>query len=147
MLLHQVLHDDPRPPHSLNDRVPKDLETICLKCLVKEPSRRYPTAGAFADDLRRFLKGEPILARPVRNWELALKWAKRRPAAAALIIMTSVAAMALVGTIVGFLLNTRLQLALDAETAAKLVSLEAQRREQNQLYLNRVLLAHAELRE
>ena len=60
MLLHQVLHDEPRPPRQLNDRIPRDLETICLKAMAKEPARRYATAGELADDLRRFLDGEPI---------------------------------------------------------------------------------------
>jgi tetratricopeptide (TPR) repeat protein/tRNA A-37 threonylcarbamoyl transferase component Bud32 len=64
MLLHQVLHDDPRPPRSLNDRIPRDLETVTLKAMAKESARRYPTARALAEDLRRFLAGEPILARP-----------------------------------------------------------------------------------
>src|SRR5260370_31553680 len=65
MLLHQVLHDDPKPPRGLNDRLPRDLETICLKSLAKEPGRRYQTARALAEDLRRFLNGEAIQARPV----------------------------------------------------------------------------------
>ncbi|MCA9105574.1 MAG: protein kinase [Planctomycetales bacterium] len=80
--LRQVVHDDPLPPRVLNARVPKDLETICLKCLAKEPRHRYHTAQELADDLRRFLDGRPVLARPVtwvaRTWRLA----KRRPAAA-----------------------------------------------------------------
>lgn len=59
MLLHQVLHDDPRPPRKLNDHVPRDLETICLKAMAKEPRRRYAVVADFASDLRRFLKGEP----------------------------------------------------------------------------------------
>ena len=60
MLLHQVLHDEPRPPRRLNDRIPRDLETICLKAMAKEPRRRYATARELADDLRRWLAGEPI---------------------------------------------------------------------------------------
>ena len=66
MLLHQVLHDEPRPPRRLNDRIPRDLETICLKAMAKEPAGRYATAGELADDLRRWLAGEPIQARPNR---------------------------------------------------------------------------------
>jgi hypothetical protein len=84
MLLHQVLHDEPRPPRSLNDRVPRDLQTICLKAMAKEPSRRYPTAGALADDLRRFLAGEPILARPVGRLERLARWCRRKPMTASL---------------------------------------------------------------
>jgi tRNA A-37 threonylcarbamoyl transferase component Bud32 len=85
MLLHQVLYDEPRAPRKVRADVPRDLDTICLKAMAKEPHRRYKTAREMADDLRRYLKGEPIVARPVRSWERALKWARRRPAAAALI--------------------------------------------------------------
>jgi tRNA A-37 threonylcarbamoyl transferase component Bud32 len=94
MLLHQVLHDEPRPPRGLNDRVPRDLETICLKCLEKEPGRRYGSAQALAEDLGRYLAGEPIAARPARAWERAAKWVRRRPAIAAL---TAVVLMAVAG--------------------------------------------------
>ena len=60
MLLLQVLQDEPRPPRRINDKIPRDLETICLKAMAKEPGRRYPTARELADDLRRWLKGEAI---------------------------------------------------------------------------------------
>ena len=87
MLLHQVMHDEPRRPRSLNDHIPRDLETICQKAMAKEPGRRYPTAQELADDLRRFLKGEPIKARPVGRMERAVRWAKRRPAVSALLAL------------------------------------------------------------
>jgi tRNA A-37 threonylcarbamoyl transferase component Bud32 len=95
MLLYQVLHDEPRPPRRLNDRIPRDLETVCLKAMAKEPGRRYQSAGELAGDLRRFLKGEPVLARPVGGVERAWRWVRRRPALAALLAVSVVAALAL----------------------------------------------------
>jgi WD40 repeat protein/serine/threonine protein kinase len=81
----QVMHEDPVPPTQLQPKCPRDLEIICLKCLEKDPSKRYATAGELAEDLRRFLGGEPIHARSVTVWERAIKWAKRRPSVAALL--------------------------------------------------------------
>jgi WD40 repeat protein/tRNA A-37 threonylcarbamoyl transferase component Bud32 len=83
--LEQVRQREPVPPRLLVPAVPRDLNTICLKCLEKKAANRYPTAAALADDLRRFLAGEPIVARPVTRWERAWKWARRRPALAALL--------------------------------------------------------------
>ena len=79
-----VLHEEPVRPSSLRPSLPFDLETICLKCLSKEPARRYASAEALADDLRRFRTGKPILARPVSVPVRAWKWARRRPVIAAL---------------------------------------------------------------
>jgi tetratricopeptide (TPR) repeat protein/tRNA A-37 threonylcarbamoyl transferase component Bud32 len=82
--MHQVLTEEPVPPRRLQSKTPRDLETICLKCLQKNPDRRYATAKALADDLRRFLAGEPIQARPVGRIEKTIKWVKRRPTVTAL---------------------------------------------------------------
>jgi WD40 repeat protein len=115
MLLHQVLHDEPRPPRRLNDHIPRDLETITLKAMAKEPARRYASARELADDLRHWLKHEPIQARPVGRLERATRWVKRQPAAAALLAVSAVAALALVGLVVGLIYNTQLNEAFEAE--------------------------------
>lgn len=95
--LQQVMAIDPVAPARLQPGVPRDLETICLTCLAKEARKRYASAAALADDLRRFLDGKPILARRTPIWERTLKWARRRPAAAALLIVSALSAIALTG--------------------------------------------------
>jgi serine/threonine-protein kinase len=77
--LHSVAHEPPPPPRRLSAGVPRDLEAVCLKCLQKEPRDRYATAEELADDLRRFLAGRPVLARPPSAWRRAVGWARRHP--------------------------------------------------------------------
>ncbi len=94
ILLLQVLEDEPRPPRRLNDQIPRDLETICLKAMAKSPSRRYTTASDFADDLTNFLRGEAITARPVGRGERILRWCRKYPFAAALFVGITVSSVA-----------------------------------------------------
>src|SRR5207248_3122436 len=92
----QVLDREPVPPRTVRPGVDRDLETICLKCLEKDSAKRYGSAEALADDLDRWLAGEPILARRSSAWERTQKWIRRRPAAAALIAVSAAAVLVLV---------------------------------------------------
>ena len=92
-----VKNVEPVPPRYLQPDVASDLETICLKCLRKEPQQRYESAEALARDLGRYLDGEPILARPTPHWERAWKWVRRRPAIAALVIVSTLSILAAIG--------------------------------------------------
>jgi WD40 repeat protein len=96
-LLDLVRHAEPVPPTRLNARLPRDLETITLKCLQKPSAGRYGSAAELADDLERYLDGRPIRARPVSVAERAFRWAKRHRALAALYAVSCVAVVALVG--------------------------------------------------
>jgi WD40 repeat protein/serine/threonine protein kinase len=82
-ILRRVLTDEPTPIRRIRAGVPRDLELICLKCLAKEPERRYATANLLFEDLEHFVKGEPITARSVRPWERAWLWSRRHPLRAA----------------------------------------------------------------
>src|SRR5207247_6001743 len=87
--LEQVLNAEPVLPRLLNPSLPRDLETICLKCLEKEPDKRYVTAHALADELGRFLNHEPVQARPVTRAERVWRWCRRKPALASFIAATA----------------------------------------------------------
>jgi serine/threonine protein kinase len=91
--LQQVTSEEPVPPSRLNTAVPRDAETICLKCLEKDPQRRYPSAAALAEDLHRFQRNEPIVARSVGPLERSLRWTRRHPTTTALVAT----ALALIG--------------------------------------------------
>jgi WD40 repeat protein len=87
----QVLYDEPVPVRQLQPKTPRDLETICHKCLEKEAGKRYDSVAELAEELRRYSAGEPIAARPVGAVERAVKWARRRPAVAAAWVLLVVA--------------------------------------------------------
>src|SRR5262249_51854083 len=93
----QVIFQDPVPPSRLNAKVPRDLETVCLKCLRKEPQLRYASAVALAEDLHRFLLGAAILARPERRLERLARRARRRPMLSAALAAATLFAVALAG--------------------------------------------------
>jgi tetratricopeptide (TPR) repeat protein/tRNA A-37 threonylcarbamoyl transferase component Bud32 len=121
--LEQVWSNDPVPPRRLQPRVPPDLETICLKALAKDPARRYPSAEALADDLRRLQNGEPIVARPVGALTHLWKWAWRNPTKAVAL------AAGLLIVLGAFLWLRSEQLRLDAEEKAqRQVEQQAERR-------------------
>jgi WD40 repeat protein len=128
--LMQVLESEPERPRAIQPAADRDLETICLKCLEKDPKRRYDSAAAVADDLERWLRGEPILARPTGARERLAKWIRRRPAAAALIGVSGIAVLTLVGLAVALVYHSRLQTSL--------------KKEEQLNYFNRFVLAERE---
>jgi len=96
----QVVNDDPVPPSRLQPKLPRDIETICLKCLAKKPEQRYASSAALADDLGRFLSGSTILARPASPVTKLWKWAYRHPALAAVVFIFAVPLPAMLGIMV-----------------------------------------------
>ncbi|HKB05290.1 MAG TPA: serine/threonine-protein kinase, partial [Gemmataceae bacterium] len=95
--LRQVLDEDPAPPRRLNPQVPPGVDLVCLKCLRKDPHKRYATAGELADDLRRFIDGRRVRARRESMWERGVKWTRRHPARAAGLAVGFIALVALGG--------------------------------------------------
>lgn len=133
MLLLQVLEDEPRPPRQLDEKIPRDLETICLKTLDKSPARRYATARELADDLRRFLNGEPIFARPLSAIERLGRWCRRNPLAACLLLAVSL------GSSAGFLYLSNLSTYFVEETAVDSARMESQMLDQMNAFYSEIV--------
>jgi tetratricopeptide (TPR) repeat protein/predicted Ser/Thr protein kinase len=129
-ILGQVIEQEPVAPALLNPGIPRDLETICLKCLSKEPGRRYSDAKGVAEDLGRFLRHEPILARPIGSLARLARWARRKPVVASL--AAAVLLLLLFGAIGSILFVRRIEQARRSE-AAQRVRAEDRQREGEQL--------------
>jgi Tfp pilus assembly protein PilF len=121
--IRQVVNEEPVPPSRLQPTVPRDLETICLKCLQKEQQHRYATALDLAEDLERFREGRPIRARPIAPWERLAKWVRRRPAVAALV---AVSTAALVGAVALGLARLEARATHEAEMRTKASQIQVQ---------------------
>ena len=141
-LIEQVLHEEPQPAHKLERGIPRDLETIVLKALAKEPGLRYTTADQMAEDLRRFVADRPILARRISTPARVWRWARRNQAIASLLAALAVVVL---GGLVG-MTALWLDAASSAVTARSQTKLAGDRAEslERQLYINHVNLAHRE---
>src|SRR5262249_53671471 len=139
--LQQVLEREPVPPRQLNAAVPRDLETICLKCLQKEPTRRYTSAEALAADLGHFLAGEPIRARPVGRAERLWRWCRRNPGLAGLLAALLLALSA--GTTVSTLFAIRADDRARGEAEARREAEAFARKASKNLYISDMRLVPA----
>ncbi len=142
MLLYQVINEEPPSPRSLNNRIPRDLETICLKCLEKEGKRRYESGKQLSDELGRFLTGLPIEARPVTRSARVYRWCRRKPVVACLVglLAISLCATAVVSSTAYFATASALSQAEEATESEK----ETSRKLAQSLYFDRISLIERE---
>lgn len=142
----QVVESDPVEPRQRAPKVPRDLEAVCQKCLQKSPGRRYPSAAALADDLARFLSGEPTFARPVTRAAKIGRWAGKHPAAAGLVLLSVAATLLSIAGLAAYNvrlnhLNRRLNDALLQTQSAEKTAQQSERRAQELLYVSDIKLA------
>jgi serine/threonine protein kinase len=140
LLLLQVLEDEPRPPRKLEPKIPRDLETICLKAMTKMPARRYQTAAQLAGDLRRYQRGEPIEARPMGHTERLWRWCRRYPVAVALLAAVTI------GSAIGLGYLTHLSSYFVQETALDSARMEADMLESVNKYYSEDVLPRIDTR-
>ena len=143
-ILRQLAHDEPRRLRQIDRTISRDLETICHKAMAKDVRERYLTARDLADDIKRYLDGEPIRARPVGMWEWIWRQARRRPAEAAVLAMLAVTALAFVGLGVGWRFHLRLLREYRRTDQARQSEASERRRAETYLYYNRMALAERE---
>jgi WD40 repeat protein/serine/threonine protein kinase len=151
MLIHQVANDEPPSPRKLNSIVPRDLETICLKCLEKDSARRYATGQELAAELKRFLRGEPIHARPIRRSERMWRWCKRKPLVAGLAALVALLLLILsIGGPVVAIHRAALQREANDERQNALTSRQLVRQERDtalhNLYISKMRQAYLDLK-
>lgn len=146
-VLRQIAEDESRNPRRLRPDVPRDLEAICLKCLEKQPSHRYASARALADDLRRFLSGRPTIARTLSGTQRTIKWARRRPALAGLVGVSLVALGVLASLMTAYVWQQKAarqtadQLRTEADASAE-TARHHEQSAQEFLYASRMRLAY-----
>jgi WD40 repeat protein/serine/threonine protein kinase len=136
-ILHDQVHAEPPSPRSHVHGIPADLNSICLKAMAREPHLRYASASELADDLRNFLQGEPVRARPISRWQRFLRRAQRRPAETALGLLGVVTLLAMIGLGTGYRYQRRL------ESQVRETELQKERAE-GFLYFHRMALAERE---
>jgi WD40 repeat protein/serine/threonine protein kinase len=136
-ILHDQVHGDPPSPRSLDHVISRDLDSICQKAMAREPFRRYASARELADDLRNFLQGEPVRARPIGRWQRLLRRAHRKPAETALLLLGVVTLLAMIGLGTGYRYQRRL------ESLVRETGLQKERAE-GFLYFHRIALAQRE---
>ncbi len=143
-VLRRVLSQEPERPRRIRRDVPRDLEAICLKCMARDPARRYQTAQQLTEDLRRYLDGRPTAARATGIAGQMWKWARRRPATASLIAVLALSAIILQGVVVRY--NTRLRGEVARADQARDAARAAATKSQRLLYTADVRLAYETLK-
>jgi WD40 repeat protein len=144
-LIDQVIHDPPPAPRKHDVRVPRDLETIVMKAIAKEPGERYATAAALSADLENFLTDRPIVARRSSPAERSWRWCRRNRAAAALLGVSGMAVLTLVGLGVALSYQSRLRVAYADVNQQRQIAEVALSNERTFLYANRVVSAEQKL--